>query len=372
MKQTDRQNIFDNANRIVLKIGSSLLTKNGKIDYKKMKKYARFVYQLIERRKEVILVTSGAVASSGFEHLISTNSIKIKQSLASVGQVALMSMYSRVFLHYHLKVGQILLSEFSISNRESYLNAKSTITTMLSLGVVPIINENDTVAIEELKFGDNDILGALVAGLLDADFYIILSDVPGFYTNYKKKNPVFHPYVEEVTKDHLKESGGPSAVGTGGMYTKLLAAKKCGEFSIPTLITHGNEKNLYLSVFEKGNGTLFNAKKNKPKSKKKWIGSQIEGRGVIKIDLGAEKALMTKKASLLSKGVFDVQGFFLAGDICSIVNKNDHVIAKGIVNFSSHELQQIKGKNSESIKQILGEVNKIEVVHIDNLFILDR
>ena len=369
MKPINAKNNFNDANRIVLKVGSSLLTNKKKIDYKKVKKYAQFVYQLMKLGKEVALVTSGAIASSGFENQISSDSIKIKQILASVGQVALMSMYSRAFRHFKLKIGQILLSEFSISDRESYLNAKSTITTMLSLGIVPIINENDTVAVKELKFGDNDILGALVSGLLDADLYVILSDVEGFYTNYKSKNPLFHSHIKKVTKAHLEEAGGPSAVGTGGMYTKLLAAKKCSEFSIPTLVTFGNKRELYQSIFQKGNGTLFKAEDSKPKSKKKWIGSQIDGRGVIKIDYGAEKALMTKKASLLSKGILEVQGFFLAGDICSIMGESGQMLAKGIVNFSSYELERIKGKESEFIKQILGK-KKTEVVHVDNMFLL--
>ena len=368
----DRKEILQKAQRVVLKVGSSLLTQKGKTDYKRIKKYCQFVYRLIKLKKEVVLVTSGAVAASGFGgHQTPINPISVKQILASMGQIHLMSMYSKCFKRFKLNIGQILLSEFSISNRVSYLNAKGTINAMLALGVVPIINENDSVATEELKFGDNDILGALVAGLIDADLYIILSDVAGFYSNYESKDRSFHRQIEQVTKKHLEEAGGASKVGTGGMYTKLLAAKKCGEFSIPSLITSGWEKNLYKSIFQKEAGTFFTVKTNKPKSKKKWIGSQLNNKFAIVIDRGAEKALY-RRASLLPQGVTQVKGNFAVGDVCSIITLDHQVMAKGIVNFNSSDLAKIKGKDSQAVKSLLQKPGKDQVVHADNLFLLHR
>lgn len=368
----NRKNISQ-SKRIVIKIGSSLLTQEGKTNYKKIKKYSQLIHKMMKLKKEVVLVTSGAVAASGHKQTLK-HPLAIKQILASMGQVNLMSMYSKAFKSLNLNIGQILLSEFSISNRVSYLNARSTINAMIALNIVPIINENDALATEELKFGDNDVLGSLVAGLIDADLYIILSDVKGFYSDYNSDNPILHTHVDNITKKHLVEAKGASTVGTGGMYTKLLAAKKCGEFSIPTLIIDGNKKHLYYSIFEQEIGTFFshgipNYDNKKIRSRKKWIGSQIRSKGIIHIDPGAEKALTVNKASLLAKGIVNVVGKFEIGDICSIVNKNNEIIAKGLVNFNSTDLQKIKGQSTQFIKEELGETVKIPVIHVNNLFL---
>ena len=258
MKKKDIRDITQSATKIVIKVGSSLLMTKGRVDYEKIKKYSELIGSLKNKDKQLVLVTSGAVASSGKVFgQGQTNAIQIKQVLASIGQVHLMSMYSKAFKELKLEIGQILLSKYSISDDTSKQNAKNTLDLMLKRGITPIINENDTVATEELQFGDNDILGALVAGLIEADLYIILSDVDGFYTDYRGKSPKLETCITNINEKILQQAGGPSTVGTGGMYSKILAAKKCREFLIPTLITNGNNQDLYSAIFKHNKGTFF-------------------------------------------------------------------------------------------------------------------
>lgn len=306
--------------RIVIKLGSSLLTQKNKISISNIKKYANLINQLYKEKKEVILVTSGAVASANLS-VGKAVSLPMKQALASIGQVRLMEIYKQVFQSHSIPVAQILLSEHSLNNRISYLNARNTIHTLLENKVLPIINENDPLATAELTFGDNDVLGAIVTGLIGADIYIVFSNVDGFYLNYRKKNQMRLSIIEKIDSSIEAEASGPSRMGTGGMETKLKAAKIASQFGIPTLILSGKGKALYEDIFYKESGTFFVPSNKQINHRKKWIVSGINLPGKIVIDPGAEEAILMRHSSLLPRGIFKIMGNFHVGDNCLILNK---------------------------------------------------
>ncbi len=352
--------------RLVIKIGSSLLTKNKVIDGDQIARYADLVARLLKEKYEVALVTSGAVASAGLS--VAPGSLPLRQALASVGQVHLMEMYRKVFAKKKIPVGQVLLSEYLLKHRPSYLNASSALRTLFELKVLPIINENDVVSTEELKFGDNDTLGAIVAGLIHADQYVILSDVDGLYRRFGSPEQELIPRVNRIDSHLEKEAGGSgSAVGTGGMASKVRAAKLAFTFAIPTLIMNGRSKDLFGDILGGKKGTLFVPPQSGVNKKKTWIASTINLPGKISVDSGAEEALTRKNSSLLASGVVRVDGNFHSGDICSVLGMRGRVIAKGICNFSSYDLRKIMGRHSREIPMLLGETSYEEVIHRDNL-----
>lgn len=363
--------------RIVVKVGSNLLTdKTGRINQKRIHSLAREISELHNKKVEIVVVSSGAIAS-GLKKLglkTKPKEIRKKQATAAVGQPLLMWMYEKYFLKFKKHIAQILLTRDDLSDRVRYVNAKNTILTLLEMGVIPIINENDTVATDEIKFGDNDQLAALVSGLIEANHLIILSDVPGLYTSDPKKDPnaKLIKHVTEVSKD-LIEIAKPTSTGygTGGMYSKVIAAKKATSFGIPVHIVSGRKYGNIKAVIEgKQVGTYFEPVSQRVTSRKGWIAYATRAKGNLYIDEGAVKALLNDGKSLLPSGIKKVEGDFDTGDAVYCIDEKGEKIAKGLVNYSSCEIKMIKGKKSSEIEKILGYKYSDEVIHRDNLVIL--
>lgn len=364
--------------RLVVKIGSNILTdKSGKLFYKRMACIARDVVEATELGYDVVIVSSGAIAA-GMQKLglkVKPEEIQLKQAAAAVGQSSLMRAYERIFNRLSKKVAQILLTRSTFSERIRYLNARNTILTLLSFKIIPIVNENDTVSTEEIKFGDNDQLAALVSGLINAERLIILSDVDGLYSSDPKKNPdaKIFSVIEEITPDMESMAGGSgSIVGTGGMYSKLLAAKKALSYGTKVNIVSGKKPGLIPAILKnERHGTEFLPPKNhKISSKKGWIAYAINPTGSIVIDEGAVAAILNAGKSLLPSGIVKVEGYFDIGDGVNCLDVNGKKIAKGIVNYSSFEINKIKGRKTSEIEAILGYKYSDEIIHRDNLAII--
>ena len=363
--------------RLVVKIGSNILA-NGKegLDTKRISFIARDISELHDKGYDVVIVSSGAVAA-GMRKLglkEKPKDIKLKQAAAAIGQSHLMWAYERSFGEYGKKVAQVLLTRDDFADRKRYINSKNTLLTLLTYRVVPVINENDTVATDEIKFGDNDYLASLVAGLVEADRLIILSDVEGLYTADPKRNSRagLIEYVEEITPELEERAGGAgSIVGTGGMYSKILAAKRAVSHGIMVHIISGRKDGLLKSLLE-GNhcGTLFKPREEKLSSRKGWIAYGSRSKGSLVIDEGAVKALVEGGKSLLPSGIISVEGDFDTGDAIYCLNSKDVRIAKGLTNYSSSEINKIKGKKTSEIEKILGYKYSEEVIHRDNLVLI--
>lgn len=365
--------------RIVVKIGSNILTdRKGGLNERRIFSLAHEVSEICKRGKEVVIVSSGAVAA-GMRKLglrEKPKDIRLKQAAAAVGQSSLMWAYEKSFNSFGKKVAQVLLTRDDFSDRTRYLNSKNTLITLLSYGIIPIINENDTVATDEIKFGDNDQLAALVSGLIDAERLIILSDVNGFYDSDPKKNKdaKIIPFIDKITPELEALAGGAgSVVGTGGMYSKILAAKKAISFGVIVNIISGRKKGLISSLLS-GNhhGTEFRPKTKRIPSRKAWIAHVVRPKGSLFIDDGAVNALITLGKSLLPKGIIRVEGRFDIGDAVDCFDDYGNLIARGIVNYSSYEIDKIKRKDTSDIENIIGYKYSDEVIHRDNLVILQE
>ncbi|MEW6108444.1 MAG: glutamate 5-kinase [Nitrospirota bacterium] len=362
--------------RIVVKIGSNILAEKDGLDTKRISSIASDISEIYDMGYEVVLVSSGAVAA-GMRKLglrERPKDIKMKQAAAAVGQSSLMLSYERSFGDHGRKVAQVLLTRDDFSDRKRYINSKNTLITLLSYGIIPVINENDTVSTEEIKFGDNDHLAALVSMHVDAERLIILSDVDGLYEKDPRLNEkaVLIPYVEEITPAIEKISGGTkSFVGTGGMYSKILAAKKAVNNGITVNIINGKKSGLIISLLN-GNphGTEFKSVKGKLSSRKGWIVYGSRSKGTLYLDSGAVRALTQGNKSLLPSGIVSVNGFFEIGDSVYCADSDGKRIAKGITNYSSMEIQKIKGKKTSEIENILGYRYSDEIIHRDNLVII--
>lgn len=366
------------AKRIVIKVGTSTITyANGKRNFSQIDRLAREISDLQNQGKEMILVTSGAVAV-GVDRMGlpgKPKTIPGKQAAAAVGQGVLMHTYEKFFADYGQIVAQVLITKTEAIDRHRYTNTRNTFMELMRQRVIPIVNENDVVALDELKIGDNDNMSALVAGIVDADLVIILSDVDGLYT----ANPQTHldavivPEVTEITPEIEASAGGVgSARGTGGMATKIQAAKAATSSGIHLVIASGTEKNAITRVLQGEElGTLFVSRENRLQFRKRWLAFGAKIAGSIVVDDGCAKAI--RKAggcSILPAGVFAVQGEFLPGSTVSVIDKDAHELARGLVHYSSAELEQIKGCNSGEIANILGHKNFDEVIHRDDLVIL--
>ncbi len=373
----DRKDL-KNAKRIVVKVGSSTITHaNGKCDFSRIDKLARELSDWQNQGKEMILVTSGAVAV-GVDRLGlpgKPKTIPGKQAAAAVGQGILMHTYEKIFAEYGQVVAQVLLTRMETIDRHRYTNARNTFMELIKQRVIPIVNENDVVALDELKIGDNDNMSALVASIVDADLVIILSDVDGLYT----ANPQTHPdaklvsRVEEITPEIEASAGGAgSSVGTGGMFTKIQAAKNATTSGINLVIASGSEKEAISRILDGEEvGTLFVSKENRLQFRKRWLafGSRIVGRVIV--DSGCEQAI--KKAggcSILPVGIAAVEGDFEAGNTVSVVTASGREIARGLSHYSSDELKKIAGCQTAEIEQRLGHKAFDEVIHRDDLVIL--
>ncbi len=364
--------------RLVVKIGSNILAaKEGGLDEKRMRSIADDVSRVSEAGHEVAVVSSGAVAAGvgrlGLKKRPSE--IRLKQAAAAVGQSQLMWLYEKVFNENEKKVAQILLTRDVFTDRARYINSKNTILTLLGLGVIPIINENDTVAMDELRFGDNDQLAALVAQLMGADRLVILSDVDGLYTADPRHNPEASliPAVSEITREMEKTAGGAgSSVGTGGMYSKILAARIAMSAGINVNIINGRKPGLLMDILHgKAHGTLFQGGVGKLPARKGWIAYGLKAKGRLTIDEGAEDAILLRGKSLLPSGIKLVEGDFDRGDPVYCISASGRRLAKGLSNYSAEEVEKIKGLRSSEINTVLGYSYSDEVIHRDNMAVLD-
>ena len=372
-----RRETIKRTKRVAIKVGSAVLTQtNGMLNETAFKGLALEVFKLRNRGIEAALVTSGAVAA-GMAKLGLTErpkSIPEKQAAAAAGQSSLMGRYERVFASHDLNVAQILLTHEDLSSRHRYLNARNTLFTLLSYGVVPIINENDTVVVDEIKFGDNDNLSALVAGLIDADLLLILTDTDGLYD----KDPRSHadanliPLVEKIDSHIEHMAGGVgTSIATGGMITKIQAAKKASTVGIATIIASGRDMINIEKVFASEKvGTLFLSQSEKLTSRKHWIATVLKSKGKIVVDDGARDALISKGKSLLPTGIVGVEGDFGIGDAVLLEDKEGNKFAQGLAGYTNAEILLIMGHRSSRIEEILGYKYCDEVIHRDDLVIL--
>ncbi|MGM9582371.1 MAG: glutamate 5-kinase [Phascolarctobacterium sp.] len=366
------------AKRIVVKVGTSTITyANGKRNFSQIDRLARELSDLQNQGKEMILVSSGAVAV-GVDRLglpAKPSTIPGKQACAAVGQGVLMHTYEKLFADYGQIVAQVLITRTEAIDRHRYTNCRNTFMTLLQQGVIPIVNENDVVALDELKIGDNDNMSALVAGIVDADLVIILSDIDGLYT----ANPATHPEatlvhtVQEITPEVEASAGGVgSSRGTGGMATKIQAAKAATNSGIQLVIASGTEKNAIPRILQGEEiGTLFVSRENRLQFRKRWLAFGAKIQGSIVVDDGCARAI--RKAggcSILPAGIYQVVGDFQTGSTVSVIDKEGHELARGLVHYTASELEKIKGCKSSDIEGILGHKNYDEVIHRDDLVIL--
>jgi glutamate 5-kinase len=372
---SNRKLSFDPAKRVVVKIGSNVLTENNGLNVTFIRSITRQICRLIDDGREVILVSSGAMAS-GVKKVGLTkrpDELPQRQAVAAVGQAGLIMAYEKAFGRHHKKVAQILLTSEDLSNRKRYLNARNTLYTLLSWHVVPIINENDTVSVEEIKFGDNDNLAAMITLLMDADILINLTDIEGLFD----KDPRIHddaqliPMVTTITQNteqYASEIAG--ALGTGGMISKIRAARKVNSAGIPMVIAKGDSTGILTKIFsDKARGTFFVPRKERLNSRKCWIAFSLKPHGAIKIDDGAAEAILNNGKSLLPSGIIAVEADFNIGAPVEFRNRKNEILGIGLANYSANDIRKIMGLKSNQIKAVLGHKSYDEVIHRDNLVI---
>lgn len=361
--------------RWVVKVGSALLTDNGQaLNTEFIGGLAAQITYLREQGIEVVLVSSGSVAAGVSQLGMTTRPDRLNelQAAAAVGQASLVQCYDEAFKPFNVKTAQVLLTHADIANRERYLNAKSTLSTLLGLNVLTVINENDTVATDEICFGDNDNLGALVANLIEADLLVILTDQDGLYTADPRCNPDAKLLYQVEANDNslLAMASGGSRVGRGGMVTKLGAAQTASHSGASTIIAHGKEPKVLQRLYSGEElGTLFIATERLA-SKKQWMAGQMRIAGSVTLDQGAANMLQTSGTSLLAVGVTAVSGDFKRGELISCLAADGIEIARGLSNYNAAEASEIMGKASGLIGELLGYGGDDELIHRDNLVVL--
>ncbi|CAH1905586.1 Glutamate 5-kinase [Candidatus Nitrotoga sp. HW29] len=369
--------ILAQCKRIVVKVGSSLVTNQGEgLDIPAIQNWAQQITTLRESGHKVVLVSSGAIAE-GMQRLgwkQRPSAVYELQAAAAVGQMGLIQVYESCFSAHGLHTAQILLTHADLADRERYLNARSTLRTLLTLGVIPVINENDTVVTDEIKFGDNDTLGALVANLIEADALIILTDQIGLYTADPRKDPNAMLISLAQAGDEKLEAmagGAGSHIGSGGMLTKVLAAKRAARSGAHTVIASGHEIDV-LPRLMLGNsiGTLLEAQPLPLNARKQWLADHLQISGKVTLDAGAVHALRNEGKSLLPVGITNVSGEFERGTVVAILDTNGQDIARGLINYNAVETRRIAGYSSNEIEALLGYVDEPELIHRDNLILL--
>ena len=366
--------LLRDARRIVVKVGSSLVTNDGRgLDEAAIGEWCRQLSQLVRGGREVIMVSSGAIAE-GMKRLgwrNRPNEIHELQAAAAVGQMGLAQMYETKLRENGLGSAQVLLTHADLADRERYLNARSTLLTLLKLGVVPVINENDTVVTDEIKFGDNDTLGALVANLVEADALVILTDQRGLFTADPRRDPGAVFVHEAKAGDPALEAmagGAGSSLGRGGMITKILAAKRAAGSGASTVIAWGREPDVLLRLTQgEALGTLLVAQTQKNQARKQWIADHLQLRGSVTVDPGAVQQLRAGGKSLLPIGMTAVEGNFSRGDVIAVCDPQGLEVARGLANYASAEARLICRKPSSEFAKLLGYVSEPEMVHRDNL-----
>ena len=372
-----RREILGKGRRIVVKVGSSILASVEKgLRYEVFSHLTKEISDLKRQGYEIVLVSSGAIAA-GMEKLgYKTRPLAItqKQATAAVGQTRLMNIYENYFSRYQQMVAQVLLTHDDLSHRHRFLNARNTLLTLLELGIIPIINENDTVVVDEIKVGDNDNLSALITNLVGADLLIILTDIEGLCDSDPRVNPNARciPLVEDIDVDMKGIIGGTkSEMSVGGMISKIQAAQKASRFGIPTVVARGTRDGILHQILKgKEIGTLILPKGEALSSRKHWIAFNPKPKGDVVVDDGAKKAIVQKGKSLLPSGVVKIRGSFDRGDLVTCLGPRGKEFARGLVNYSAAELEKIKGLRSHQIEPILGYKYSDEVIHRDDLVVL--
>ncbi|MBU0687360.1 MAG: glutamate 5-kinase [Candidatus Margulisbacteria bacterium] len=364
-----------NSKTIVIKIGTSTLKgKGGTLDITYLNRMAKEIAALQKQDNRFVIVTSGAIVTGAEKigKLGKLKSIPETQAAAAIGQIILMRDWEKAFAKSKLTVAQILLTRDAIADRERYINARNTIAELLKIGVIPIVNENDTVSIDEIKVGDNDNLSALVASLIGADLLINLTNVDGFYMNSDEGVTFLVSEITKITKEIEDAAQHPSTqLGTGGMITKIQAAEVCSDAGVVMVIANGREKKIIAKILSDVQiGTVFIPQTSKKESKKRWLAHGLPVAGEIVVDPGAEMALLKKGTSLLAAGIIAVKGKFKAGDSVSIKDESGKEFARGLINYSALETDKIKKQKSSEIAKILGYTGSAEVIHRDNLVII--
>lgn len=379
---TNQSSLLTDAKCLVIKVGSSLVTNNGEgLDQAAIAAWAGQIAQLVRpvggmEARQVVLVSSGAVAE-GMQRLgwkKRPTAVNELQAAAAVGQMGLVQMYESCFSQHGLHTAQVLLTHDDLADRKRYLNARSTLRTLLAMGVIPIINENDTVVTDEIRFGDNDTLASLVANLIEADALVILTDQSGLYSADPRKNPDAQFIQHAIAGDEALEQmagGAGSNVGTGGMLTKILAAKRAARSGAHTVIASGREANVLVRLASgEAVGTHLRTEQAKMLAKKQWMADHLRVSGELHLDAGAVKVLRTDGKSLLPVGVIGVEGSFERGDVVACLDPQGQTVARGLVNYSSAETARILRQPSSEIASILGYVDEAELIHRDNLILL--
>jgi glutamate 5-kinase len=370
--------VIASASRIVSKVGSSLVTNDGKgLDREAVAQWAAQIDALRQQGKQVVLVSSGAIAEGmarlGWDKR--PTSMHELQAAAAVGQMGLAQAYEVAFAKHNLRTAQILLTHEDLADRQRYLNARSTLFALLRLGVVPIVNENDTVATDEIAVGDNDTLGALVTNLIEADALIILTDQRGLYESDPRKNPAAKFVAHACAGDSSLEAmagGTGSGIGKGGMLTKILAAKRAARSGAHTVIASGREQDVMVRLAAgECIGSELRAELPVLSARKQWMADHLRMRGQLVLDAGATRALIEEGKSLLPIGVKEVRGEFEPGDVVACIDPSGKECARGLVNYSAADARRIMGQPSTKIADILGSVSETELMHRDNLIILD-
>ncbi len=374
MTSKSASDVLRNARRIVVKVGSSLVTNEGRgLDEVAIGEWCRQMSVLVRDGREVIMVSSGAIAE-GMKRLgwaKRPQEIHELQAAAAVGQMGLAQVYETKLRENGLGSAQVLLTHADLADRERYLIARSTLLTLLNLGVVPVINENDTVVNDEIKFGDNDTLGALVANLVEADALVILTDQKGLFTADPRKDPAAQFVHEAQAGDPALEAmagGAGSSLGKGGMITKILAAKRAAGSGASTVIAWGREPDALLRLAQgEAIGTLLVAQTAKNQARKQWMADHLQMRGSVTVDAGAARKLIAEGKSLLPIGMTAVEGEFSRGDVIAVRDEHGNEIARGLANYASSEARLICRKPSTEFEKWLGYVAEPEMLHRDNL-----
>lgn len=373
-----REELLREVKRVVIKIGSSVLTAGSDVLHNEVfRNVAKNISVLKKDGYEIIIVSSGAVAA-GRKSLTCIEqpvSIPQKQASAAIGQVRLMRLYEDCFNAHGHNTAQVLLTHDALSDRKKFLNARNTLFTLLHCGIIPIINENDSVVVDEIQFGDNDILSALVTNLVDADLLLILTDRDGLFAQDPERceNATLIKVVEKITKEiETLAKGSSSSVGTGGMISKIDAAKKASIYGIPTIVVNGNTNNIITGVFKGEDvGTFFLPRQSKLSSRKHWIAFNLKPKGTLIVDDGAKQAVVKMGKSLLSSGLLDVKGNFKFGDPVKCVDTNGIEFARGLINYRAEEVFRLRGLHSRDIKKVLGYKYYDEIIHRDDLVVLE-
>ncbi len=376
-RRKHHRDIICKAQRIVIKVGSAVLTRENSMDLEVIENLALQISRLHDEGREVVLVSSGAVAA-GRKKLnikdIDKISLKEKQALAAIGQSHLMYIYDKAFEKHHKTIAQILLTHADLSHRKRYVNFKNTLYSLFKLNTIPIINENDTVSTEELQFGDNDNLGALITNLIEGDLFICLTDVDSLYTANPETDPraTAIKTVDMVTKTIEAMAGhSKSSLGTGGMQSKIAAVKKVNTGGGAALIGCGKTPGIIQHLFDGQDiGTFFMPSRKRLSGRKQWIAFVLRPKGQLIVDQGACFALVNNGKSLLPSGIKSVRGSFKMGDAVQCVTSSGTIFAVGLSSHGAQDVKKIQGKNSREIQKILGKDGKCEVIHRDDLVIL--